>query len=120
MSTVYTNETSLSFWLRLCRARTFVSSFVVKVAARRPRFFVNKITGYVMRLTLRLLVFDLCVGALASAADGQDTQRLRYGTTNSIMNLPVWVAQDARLFSKHGLTNVEIIFIQSGTWITMG
>src|ERR671918_1935820 len=62
----------------------------------------------------------LCLGALASAADGQDTQRLRYGTTNSIMNLPVWVAQDARLFSKHGLTNVEIIFIQSGTLITMG
>ena len=47
-------------------------------------------------------------------------QRLRYGTTNSIMNLPVWVAQDARLFVKHGLSNVEIIFIQSGTLITMG
>src|ERR671918_3168503 len=62
----------------------------------------------------------LCLGALASAADGQDTQRLRYGTTNSIMNLPVWVAQDARLFSKHGLSNVEVIFIQSGTLITMG
>ena len=62
----------------------------------------------------------LCLGALASAALAQDTQRLRYGTTNSIMNLPVWVAQDARLFSKHGLTNVEIIFVQSGTLITMG
>jgi hypothetical protein len=24
MSTVYTNETHLSFWLRLCRARLFV------------------------------------------------------------------------------------------------
>ena len=36
------------------------------------------------------------------------------------MNLPVWVAQDARLFVKHGLSNVEIIFIQSGTLITMG
>jgi NitT/TauT family transport system substrate-binding protein len=35
------------------------------------------------------------------------------------MNLPVWVAKDARLFAKHGLPNVEIIFIQSGTLITM-
>ena len=60
------------------------------------------------------------MGALASFALAQDTQRLRYGTTNSIMNLPVWIAQDARLFSKHGLNNVEIIFIQSGTLITMG
>jgi ABC-type nitrate/sulfonate/bicarbonate transport system substrate-binding protein len=74
----------------------------------------------VLRFTLRSLVFGLCVGALANFALAQDAQRLRYGTTNSIMNLPVWVAQDARLFSKHGLTNVEIIFIQSGTLITMG
>src|SRR6267142_1877718 len=73
-----------------------------------------------MRFTLRLLALGLCIGALASFALAQDTQRLRYGTTNSIMNLPVWVAQDARLFSKQGLTNVEVIFIQSGTLITMG
>jgi ABC-type nitrate/sulfonate/bicarbonate transport system substrate-binding protein len=74
----------------------------------------------VTRLSLRLLVLGCCIGAPANFALAQDTQRLRYGTTNSIMNLPVWVAQDARLFSKHGLNNVEIIFIQSGTLITMG
>jgi ABC-type nitrate/sulfonate/bicarbonate transport system substrate-binding protein len=74
----------------------------------------------VTRLALRLLVLGCCIGAPANFALAQDTQRLRYGTTNSIMNLPVWVAQDARLFSKHGLNNVEIIFIQSGTLITMG
>ena len=73
-----------------------------------------------MRFTLRLLALGLCIGALANFAFAQETQRLRYGTTNSIMNLPVWVAQDARLFVKHGLSNVEIIFIQSGTLITMG
>jgi ABC-type nitrate/sulfonate/bicarbonate transport system substrate-binding protein len=72
------------------------------------------------RFTLRSLALGLCMGALASFAFAQETQRLRYGTTNSIMNLPVWVAQDARLFVKHGLSNVEIIFIQSGTLITMG
>ena len=73
-----------------------------------------------MRFTLRLLALGLCIGVLANFAFAQETQRLRYGTTNSIMNLPVWVAQDARLFVKHGLSNVEIIFIQSGTLITMG
>ena len=84
------------------------------------RFVVHEMNGNVMRFTLRLLALGLGIGALASFASAQETQRLRYGTTNSIMNLPVWVAQDARLFSKHGLTNVEIIFIQSGTLITMG
>jgi ABC-type nitrate/sulfonate/bicarbonate transport system substrate-binding protein len=74
----------------------------------------------VRRFTLHSLALGLCIGALANFAFAQETQRLRYGTTNSIMNLPVWVAQDARLFVKHGLSNVEIIFIQSGTLITMG
>jgi NitT/TauT family transport system substrate-binding protein len=74
----------------------------------------------IRRVTVRLVLFGFSIAALASLALAQDAQRLRYGTTNSIMNLPVWVAQDARLFSKHGLTNVEIIFIQSGTLITMG
>jgi ABC-type nitrate/sulfonate/bicarbonate transport system substrate-binding protein len=84
------------------------------------RFVVNEMNGDVMRITLQSLALSWCIISLASFAFAQDTQRLRYGTTNSIMNLPVWVAQDARLFSKHGLTNVEIIFIQSGTLITMG
>jgi NitT/TauT family transport system substrate-binding protein len=74
----------------------------------------------VTRITLRSLALCLCIISLANFAFGQETHRLRYGTTNSIMNLPVWVAQDARLFVKHGLSNVEIIFIQSGTLITMG
>src|SRR5687768_6129079 len=71
-------------------------------------------------LIVRSLALGLCMEALTSFAFAQDGQRLRYGTTNSIMNLPIWVAQDARLFSKHGLSNVEVIFIQSGTLITMG
>src|SRR3990172_12273699 len=74
----------------------------------------------VTRFTLQSLALASCVAALASTALAQESQRLRFGTTNSIMNLPVWVAQDARLFSKHGLTQVEIVFIQSGTLITMG
>jgi ABC-type nitrate/sulfonate/bicarbonate transport system substrate-binding protein len=74
----------------------------------------------VTRIILRSLALSSCIISPSSFAFAQDTQRLRYGATNSIMNLPVWVAQDARLFSKHGLTNVEVIFIQSGTLITMG
>jgi NitT/TauT family transport system substrate-binding protein len=74
----------------------------------------------VTRITVRSLALSSCIILLASFTFAQDTQRLRYGTTNSIMNLPVWVAQDARLFAKHGLTNLEVIFIQSGTLITMG
>ncbi len=66
-----------------------------------------------------LLLGPLALASLGAPLNAQESQRLRYGTTNSIMNLPVWVAQDARLFAKHGLPNVEIIFIQSGTLITM-
>jgi ABC-type nitrate/sulfonate/bicarbonate transport system substrate-binding protein len=83
-------------------------------------FVVSEIDGKSMLSTFKALALVLFMGALVSPALAQETRRLRYGTTNSIMNLPVWVAQDARLFSKHGLTNVEIIFIQSGTLITMG
>ena len=64
-------------------------------------------------------VFALVVAFLMAPAFAQETPRLRYGTTNSIMHLPVWVAQDARLYAKQGLPNVETIFIQSGTLITM-
>jgi NitT/TauT family transport system substrate-binding protein len=83
-------------------------------------FVVHDMNWNVMRFSAQSLALGLCIILLANFAFPQDTQRLRYGTTNSIMNLPVWVAQDARLFSKHGLTNVEVIFIQSGTLITMG
>ncbi|HEY7321696.1 MAG TPA: ABC transporter substrate-binding protein [Candidatus Binatia bacterium] len=83
-------------------------------------FVVHDMNWKVIRFSAQSLALSLCIILLAGFAFAQDWQRLRYGTTNSIMNLPVWVAQDARLFSKHGLNNVEIIFIQSGTLITMG
>ena len=74
----------------------------------------------VQPLALRWFVaLGLCLGISTSSVWAQEIRRLRYGTTNSIMHLPVWVAQDARLFAKHGLPNVELIFIQSGTLITM-
>lgn len=65
----------------------------------------------------RFLAVGFCLAI--STAFAQETRPLRYGTTNSIMHLPVWVAQDAGLFAKQGLRNVELIFIQSGTLITM-
>jgi hypothetical protein len=36
MSTVYTNEANLSFWLRLCRARLF-ATFVVNTSSQQKR-----------------------------------------------------------------------------------
>jgi len=54
-----------------------------------------------------------------SAGLTQEGTPFRYGTTNSIMNLPAWLAKEGELYSKHGLPNLEIIFIQSGTLITM-
>jgi len=74
----------------------------------------------VKKFAVRLfLAVGLCMGILTTSVSAQEARRLKYGTTNSIMHLPVWVAQDARLFAKHGLPNVELIFIQSGTLITM-
>ena len=40
MSTVYTNETNLSFWLRLCRARSF-APFVVRVLLKFAQAATN-------------------------------------------------------------------------------
>jgi len=48
----------------------------------------------------------------------QDLKRLRYGTTISTINLPVWVAKESQLFAKHGL-DPEVIMIQAGALTTL-
>ena len=53
------------------------------------------------------------------SASAQETRRFRYGTTISAVNLPVWVARESRLFTKHGL-ELEVIMIQGGPLTTMG
>jgi NitT/TauT family transport system substrate-binding protein len=49
----------------------------------------------------------------------QETKRIRFAVTTPPHFLPVWVAKDIGLFSKHGL-EVEVIFMRGGALITMG
>ena len=52
------------------------------------------------------------------SVSAQELKRLRYGTTISTVNLPVWVAKESRLFAKHGL-DPEVIMIQAGALTTL-
>src|SRR5512145_16410 len=65
-----------------------------------------------------LLVVSLFVGSLSNIASAQELKRLRYGTTISTVNLPVWVAKESRIFAKHGL-DPEVIMIQAGALTTL-
>ena len=65
-----------------------------------------------------LIVVSLFVGSLSNIASAQELKRLRYGTTISTVNLPVWVAKESRLFAKHGL-DPEVIMIQAGALTTL-
>jgi NitT/TauT family transport system substrate-binding protein len=66
---------------------------------------------------LFLFVF-LLVGFFLNGAVAQDLKHLRYGTTISTINLPVWVAKESRLFAKYGL-DPEVIMIQAGALTTL-
>ena len=70
-----------------------------------------------LELILFLLV-SLLVGFFSSVATAQELKRLRYGTTISTVNLPVWVAKESRLFAKYGL-DPEVIMIQAGALTTL-
>jgi len=61
---------------------------------------------------------SLFLGGLRHSVFAQEMKRLRYGTTISTVNLPVWVAKESRLFAKHGL-DPEVIMIQAGALTTM-
>ena len=61
----------------------------------------------------------LFVILLPDAVWAQALTRLRYGTTISTINLPVWVAKESRLFAKYRL-DPEVILIQAGALTTLG
>ena len=61
---------------------------------------------------------SLFLGVLRDSVSAQELKRLRYGTTISTVNLPVWVAKESRLFAKHGL-DPEVIMIQAGALTTL-
>jgi len=58
------------------------------------------------------------VGLSSDSLFAQEPKQLRYGTTISTVNLPVWVAKESRLFAKHGI-DPEVIMIQAGALTTL-
>ena len=64
------------------------------------------------------LLLLIAVG-VSDTVHSQDKLRLRYGTTISLHNLPVWVAKSAGLFDKNGL-DVEVILVRGGILNIMG
>src|SRR5688500_15824347 len=70
-------------------------------------------------MTFKLLLLAALLGGfLSGIATAQELKRLRYGTTISTVNRPVWVAKESRLLAKHGL-DPEVIMIQAGALTTM-
>jgi sulfonate transport system substrate-binding protein len=73
-----------------------------------------------MKRRFRISPLLLLIALVASSKGyAQDRFPLRYGTTSSIHNLPVWVAKSAGLLAKYGL-DVEVILVRGGTLNIMG
>lgn len=71
------------------------------------------------RVSLALALLGIvCAAASVRELAGQESRKIRYGTTLSVAHLPVYVARDAELFARHGL-EVEPIHIRGGALITM-
>src|SRR5690348_1241375 len=64
-----------------------------------------------------LVLLVMC--GIAQPALSQETKRIRFAVTNPPHFLPIWLAKDAGIFSKHGL-DVEVIFMRGGSLITVG
>src|ERR1043166_9555638 len=56
---------------------------------------------------------------IAAAGWSQETRRIRFAVTNPPYFLPIWLAKDTGIFTRHGL-DVEVIFMRGGALITMG
>ena len=56
---------------------------------------------------------------IAAASWAQESRRIRFAVTNPPHFLPVWLAKDTGIFTRHGL-DVEVIFMRGGALITMG
>src|ERR1044072_1838680 len=65
------------------------------------------------------IIFLLLLAGLPFKAAARKTRRVRSAVTTPPHFLPIWLARDAGIFSKHGL-DVEIIFMRGGALITMG
>jgi len=72
-----------------------------------------------LRTTFPLVFTLLLTIAGGQPLRAQETRRIRFAVTNPPHFLPIWLARDTGIFSKHGL-DVEIIFMRGGALITMG
>ena len=75
-----------------------------------------------MKILTRPLIKLLLVVLLGSNAPSvwpQEIRRIRFAVTNPPHFLPIWLAKDTGIFSKHGL-ETEVIFMRGGALITMG
>jgi ABC-type nitrate/sulfonate/bicarbonate transport system substrate-binding protein len=72
---------------------------------------------FATRLIKRVVLLALM--SIAHEAIAQETRRVRFAVTNPPHFLPIWLAKDTGIFSKHGL-DVEVIFMRGGALITMG
>jgi NitT/TauT family transport system substrate-binding protein len=72
-----------------------------------------------LRTTLPLVFTLVLTIAGGQPLRAQETRRIRFAVTNPPHFLPIWLARDTGIFSKHGL-EVEIIFMRGGALITMG
>ena len=61
----------------------------------------------------------LVIGSIAQSVSSQETKRFHFAVSTPVHYLPIWVAKDAGLYSKHGI-DVEVIWIRSGAMATLG
>jgi NitT/TauT family transport system substrate-binding protein len=57
--------------------------------------------------------------AFSPKLSAQETKQIRFAVTSPPHFLPIWLAADNKIFSKHGL-DVDVIFMRGGALITMG
>ena len=61
----------------------------------------------------------LVIGSIAQPVSSQETKRFHFAVSTPVHYLPIWVAKDMGLYSKHGI-DVEVIWIRSGAMATLG
>ena len=61
----------------------------------------------------------LVLSSIARQASSQETKRIHFAVSTPVHYLPVWVAKEAKLYTKHGI-DVEVIWIRSGAMATLG
>ena len=61
----------------------------------------------------------LAMSSIAQPGSSQETKRIHFAVSTPVHYLPIWLAKDTGLYSKHGL-DVEVIWIRSGAMATLG